>query len=376
MLEPFYNYIRQRLEERKKKAHYRQLTLSDNLSDFCSNDYLGFRDHPDLLAETNSLFASLQIKEKHIQGSRLLCGNSSGYEELENELAKKWSAEAGLLFPSGYMANLSLLSSLPYRGDTILFDEAIHASCRDGIRASKAESISFSHQQPEDLEKKLSQAKGLKYVVVESIYSMNGGLTPLKTIAGLCQKYQAALIVDEAHAGGIFGEQGGGLTDSPELAHLCMARIITFGKAFGSQGAIILGNQEVKDFLINFARPLIYSTAMGMYERSRILAVTRADNLRLDRINILNENIHIFHSGIRGYENLEITDTPIQILRIRGAEAVRRAAAGLRAAGIDARPIVSPTVPPGEECIRFIIHAHNSPSEIKNLCQQLSVYLK
>jgi len=375
MADPFLNYIRNRLDERKQNGLYRKLTVSSGLADFSSNDYLGFRDDVELQQETDRLFRALQHQEKGAQGSRLLCGNTPAYEELEQELATRWSAEAALLFPSGYMANLSLLSSLPYRGDTILYDELIHASCREGFRLSKAQPISFAHQNLEDLEEKLKQANGLTYVVVESIYSMDGDVTPLGEVSALCQQYGAALIVDEAHAGGIFGKQGGGLCDEITLPRPCLARIVTFGKAFGSQGAVILCSKSLKEFLINYARPLIYSTAMGMYDRCRIQAVTRAENKRLIHLQQLVEHIRQFQNGLSAASKVAIrpSASPIHILSVPGIKKALESAAAFRQAGIDARPILAPTVAAGQERIRLIIHATNTSAEIANLCQTIAV---
>lgn len=375
MADPFLNYIRQRLDERRQNGLYRQLSVSSGLADFSSNDYLGFRDDAELQQQTNTLFNALQEEEKAAQGSRLLCGNTPSYEALEEELAIRWHAEAALLFPSGYMANLSLLSALPYRGDTILYDEFIHASCREGMRLSKAQSQSFAHQNLNDLEEKLKQAKGLIYVVVESVYSMDGDVTPLAEISTLCQQYGAALMVDEAHAGGIFGKQGGGLCDEILLPQPCLARIVTFGKAFGSQGAVILCSAALKKFLINYARPLIYSTAMGMYDRSRIQAVICAENKRLQHLQLLIKNIRQFQNGLpdTAKEAIRSSGSPIHILSVPGIKNAQDAAAVFRQAGIDARPILAPTVAAGQERIRLIIHATNTPSEIANLCQTIAV---
>jgi len=201
--------ISSELALRKTKGLLRQLPKENNLIDFCSNDYLGLARSKEL---ADKVLSDLE-KEQNAggsTGSRLITGNSSFAEELEAFIAEYHKAEAGLLFNSGYDANLGLLSAVPNRNDTVVHDELVHASIRDGIRLGLTKSYAFRHNDLSHLETQLKRAENSIFVVVESVYSMDGDLAPLKEICFLCKKYAAQLIVDEAHATGVFGKKGEG----------------------------------------------------------------------------------------------------------------------------------------------------------------------
>ena len=276
-------FLHKRLEERREQNAFRRLRLPDGKTDFCSNDYLGIAtdglierymaSHPIPLSAPTIpvLYPSEKDPDLHTPtrhgsaGSRLLAGNYPLIEETEKTLASFHQAETGLIFNSGYDANLGLLSSVPQRGDTVLYDYLSHASIRDGMRLSFARSFSFGHNDTNDLEKKLETAKaagGNIFVVTESVFSMDGDEAPLAEISSLCRRYEAHLLVDEAHATGVIGEKGEGLVQSLGLQDSCLARIHTFGKALGCHGAIVLGSAWLRDWLINFSRPFIYTTAL------------------------------------------------------------------------------------------------------------------
>ena len=198
-----YNKIEQKLSDRKSENALRELKVNESLVDFCSNDYLGFSSESEI-----HILDEVITQTYGATGSRLISGNHKVTEEVEKILANYYKAESALIFNSGYNANIGIFASLPQRGDTIIYDELIHASIRDGIRLSNANSFSFKHNDILALEEKIKNAKGHIWIAVESIYSMDGDAAPLKELAGLCEKYDAALIVDEAHACGIFGEKG------------------------------------------------------------------------------------------------------------------------------------------------------------------------
>ena len=201
-------------------------------------------------------------------GSRLITGNHGLHEELESELAEFFGTPEALLFNSGYDANLGLFSCVPQHGDVILFDEFCHASIRDGIKLSNSKSFSFKHNNLEDLQKKYnntSKHNGNTFLVAESIYSMDGDQAPLLELAEFCQKNKIYLIVDEAHATGVIGGSGRGLVNELGLGDSVFARIHTFGKAMGCHGAVILGSKELRNYLINFAKSFIYTTAMPIH---------------------------------------------------------------------------------------------------------------
>ena len=183
-----------KLIKRKEEGTLRSLSSFEGMIDFFSNDYLGL--------------SKVSIKEEHTHGatgSRLISGTSSFALEVEKEFANFFKEENALLFNSGYDANVGFFSSIPQRGDTILYDEFIHASVRDGIRLSFAQSFSFLHNNVEDLENRIINAKGTVYVAVESLYSMDGDIVPLREVHRLCEKYDAYLVIDEAHSSGVYG---------------------------------------------------------------------------------------------------------------------------------------------------------------------------
>ena len=358
------------LEERKQQLLFRSLRTSKNLVDFCSNDYLGFSQKLKQNSEIYSFPAGAT-------GSRLLAGNTKFVEDLEQEIADFHGAEAGLIFNSGYDANVGLLSCLPQKNDLLFTDELIHASMIDGTRLSYATRCKFKHNDIEDLERKItppvtprdgvaSEAIRDVFVCLESVYSMDGDLANLEAIADLSEKYGANLIVDEAHATGIFGKNGKGLVSELGLEDKVFARVVTFGKALGCHGAIVLGSKNLRDYLINFARPFIYTTAAPMHTHE---SVRRAYQL-LKSPNFSNKKLHslidFFKEQSTQIPDLELIESKsaIQCIVISGNERCREVAASLQNAGLDIRPIVSPTVPKGKERLRICLHEFNTQEEI------------
>ncbi len=353
-------FLREKLEERKTAGAFRQLRLPVAAIDFCSNDYLGLaRSLPAIGGANGST------------GSRLLSGHTREAAELETFLAAFHDAEAALVFNSGYDANLSLLSSLPARGDTVLYDQLAHASIRDGIRLGFGKGISFLHNDVADLEKKLqTQGQGRCFVVTESVFSMDGDMAPLAEIAAVCDRYNAHLLVDEAHGFGVLGERGEGLVQSLGLASACLARVYTYGKAAGVHGACIAGSVVLKDFLVNFARPFIFTTAPPPHALLAIgqayTAVAAAGTQRAH----LQELIQYFREALIPLRKLDSV-TAIQGVVVPGNEAVKQLAARLQEAGYDVRPILYPTVPKGSERLRIVLHAYNTMEELEGLVRLL-----
>ncbi|SHJ58102.1 8-amino-7-oxononanoate synthase [Hymenobacter daecheongensis DSM 21074] len=343
------------------------------LVDFSSNDYLGLSRHPQVLAAVQQAAQ----EPAGSTGSRLLTGNSAAAEALETHLARFHRAEAALLFNSGYTANLGFFSAVPRRGDTILYDEASHASVKEGIRASFATAWSFRHNDLTDLERRLSRATGAVFVAVESLYSMDGDMAPLVELAGLCRRHGLYLVVDEAHANGIYGPNGEGVVVALGLEDDIFARILTFGKALGSQGAAVAGPAILRDYLLNFSRPFIYTTALPPLtiaaltagyellpmlapERARLLALSDYLKAALNAVPGLHVPLesHIIH--------------PVFFTQNSGPAQVRQLAAAAQQAGFDVRPIVAPTVPAGTERLRLIVHSYNTEAEIEGLAGVLT----
>ncbi len=360
-------FLHQPLQERQATQSLRQLRLPEGKTDFCSNDYLGMI-YGGLIEKTMS---SEDAAAPHGSGgSRLLAGNYPAIEALENLLAGFHEAPAALLFNSGYDANLGLLSCVPQRGDTIIYDTLIHASLRDGIRLSFARAFSFAHNDVAALDKRLQTATGNIFVVTESVFSMDGDEAPLAAMVHSCRQYGAHLIVDEAHATGVVGPKGQGLVQALGLQDDCFARVHTFGKAVGCHGAVILGSDTLRQYLINFSRPFIYTTALP---ESSVAAIRTAygliPQLQAERQR-LRQLIAQFQAATLPFQKLPST-TPIQVVIIPGNETVRRVAARLQAAQLDVRPIQSPTVPQGSERLRIVLHAFNTATEVDRLIQEL-----
>jgi 8-amino-7-oxononanoate synthase len=362
------DFLSKKLEERTAQNALRQLQLPSGKIDFCSNDYLGIVRNR--LLETKAGAAFMNYRHGST-GSRLLAGNSLMAEETESFLAEFHEAEAGVIFNSGYDANLGLLSSVPQRGDTIIYDYLSHASLRDGIRLSFAQSFSFRHNDLEDLDKKLQAAAGNIFVVTESVFSMDGDMAPLQEMVALCEKYKANLIVDEAHATGVTGGQGEGLVQQLELQSTCFARIHTFGKAVGCHGAIVLGSALLRNYLVNFSRPFIYSTALPESSLAAIRTAYELFPAMSAERDHLQQLINLFQQESCRYEK-PVSITPIQVVVIPGNDAVKEVALALQDAGMDIRPILYPTVPKGSERLRIVLHAFNSLQEVQQLCRLLA----
>src|SRR5678815_4935735 len=220
-----HDFLHNKLEDRKRLNALRSLRLPAQQVDFCSNDYLG-------IVKNNLLVFNQEGLKHGSTGSRLLAGNYDLIEETEKLISDFHNAEAGLIFNSGYDANVGLLASVPQKGDLVIYDQLIHASIRDGIRLSFAQAFSFLHNDDADLEiklKKNQETAGNLFVITESVFSMDGDIAPLGTFSQLCEKYGAHLIVDEAHATGVIGEKGEGVVQQLNLQRKCFARVHTFG---------------------------------------------------------------------------------------------------------------------------------------------------
>jgi 8-amino-7-oxononanoate synthase len=359
--------LRQKLRDREEKGIRRHLQSAGAAVDFCSNDYLGLARSPALRAEVARELQQQPALPLGATGSRLLSGNFPLTEALEARLAAYHQAEAALLFNSGYAANTGFFSCIPQRGDTIFYDEASHASIKDGIRLSFAKAYAFSHNSVEALRRKCKHASGQVYVAVESLYSMDGDFAPLPELAVLCRELGACLVVDEAHTTGLFGTQGAGLVEELGLTEQVFARIMTFGKALGSHGAIVAGAQELKDYLVNFSRPFIYTTALPLHTvvhldcAYRLLPGLDAERAR---VKALSAYFQQAFSGLLPAGS-QATGSPIQAMRIPGVVRLKKAALTLQAAGFDVRPVFPPTVPEGKEQLRVILHAYNTEAEIR-----------
>lgn len=366
-MDPVEQYIDSKLQERIVAGNLRTLKTERAQVDLFSNDYLGLA--------TNGLL-NIQSNGTGSTGSRLLSGNSPETEKLEEKIARFHNAGAALLFNSGYDANTGLLSSIANRHTTILYDELCHASIIDGIKLSLSpRQYKFKHNDTAELSKKLEQFSSLGPVimVVESVYSMDGDIAPLKEIATLAQQHNASLIVDEAHATGVFGKNGAGIVAGLNVEELVFARVHTFGKALGCHGAVVLGSNKLKQFLVNFARPFIYTTALPAHS---IDAISKAYDY-LSQPGFSNKELHeliaYFREQIKrsGNTNWKDSTSPIQALILGSNENAKAAASALQQAGLQVNPILHPTVPQGAERLRICLHSFNKKEEVDLLFHTL-----
>lgn len=363
-MDPIDAYLNQQLASRQENNSLRKLPESNTGIDFCSNDYLG-------LARME--FPEIPTVQFGATGSRLISGNHADYQQLEQMLGNFLHSEAALVFNSGYQANLGLISCIATRQDTILYDQLVHASIRDALCLSNARSFAFRHNDPDHLREKLAKASGRVFVVVESVYSMDGDEAPLAEILMQCEAAGAALIVDEAHAIGVLGPQGRGLCVELGLASRVWARVVTFGKAMGTHGAAVLGAGLLRDFLINFSRPFIYTTALPP---DTVIRIRQAfDYLQdTDQLDQLHRLIGHFKNGLNREVRARLipSRSAIQSLVVPGNDAVKKLAGKLQEGGFRILPILHPTVPAGSERLRICLHSFNREEEINKLVAALN----
>ncbi|CAG5082500.1 aminotransferase class I/II-fold pyridoxal phosphate-dependent enzyme [Parvicella tangerina] len=352
--------IAKKLADRKAENTLRSLELTADLVDFSSNDYLG-------LGKNNVLIDPV---DSGSTGSRLLSGNYHAIEQLEKRVARITKAETSLIYSSGYAANVGLLSSLPQRGDVIFYDELVHASIRDGIRLSHAKAYSFVHNDLRDLKDKLEKWSGDNqvFVVVESVYSMDGDDVGIQEIRSAQEKYRFNLLIDEAHSFGLSKED----PFQQELASIATARVITFGKALGADGAAVLCSDLIRNYLINFSRSFIYSTAPSPH---KIALINEQLNSWEDRPE-LNKNAQRLKATFRQYlsSHFQLLGGEygnIVSLILGDIDKAKSYAKRLQKGGYDVRAILSPTVPKGSERLRICFHDFNTQKEVEGLISLL-----
>ncbi len=383
--------LKKNIDIRKQENAIRKLGFKKNLIDFSSNDYLGFSDLKQIYSATEKILTDFNLMRNGATGSRLLSGNHQLFSPAEDFIANYHSAESALLFNSGYDANIGFFSSVPQRGDLIFYDELAHASIRDGISMSRAKAYKFKHNDIADLRGHIERSRNINndseiYIVTESVFSMDGDIPDLRTLAEFAEKQKCFLVVDEAHATGVFGSDGAGLVQELGIQDKVFARIITFGKALGCHGAAILGSAALKEYLVNFARSFIYTTALPPHSVATILASyqyiknkpelaeVNPEQVEVPEIKKLKQNIEFFKAEIVANKLQSFfteSNSAIQSCIIPGNEKVKNAASKLEAEGYNVKPILSPTVPKGKERLRFCLHSFNSREEISGVLKIL-----
>ncbi|SMC43470.1 8-amino-7-oxononanoate synthase [Cellulophaga tyrosinoxydans] len=368
--------LSKKLTERAAQNALRELPLSSNLIDFTSNDYLGFSKNLSIYEKASKLLSDENHKRNGATGSRLISGNYSLYTQVEQNIASFHQVDSALVFNSGYDANVGFFGAVPQRGDVILYDEYIHASIRDGIAMSNAKAFKFKHNSLEDLGKVIRRiqanlpSESEIYVVTESVFSMDGDSPDLQSFAKLCADNGYHLVVDEAHAIGVFGFDGQGLLFDLGIQNQVFAQIITYGKAMGCHGAAILGSDALKEFLINFSRSFIYTTGLPPHSVATIMAAYQELTQEKSSREKLQQLISYIHGEVKnqGLETVFIpSNSAIHCCLIPNADKVKKVAKNLEKKGYNVKAILSPTVPLGQERLRICLHSYNTIEEIKNL---------
>lgn len=356
------------LKDRQAQGLYRKLTQNFSGIDFISNDYLGFSKSNLVGAKAKQNYSD-QIDQSGSGGSRLISGNSAFVEQTEKKIAQYHSAQSALIFNSGYDANVGLLSSVPQKNDLVITDELIHASIIDGVRLSYAKHYKFKHNNLTHLKELLDRHKNIFeniYIVVESVYSMDGDEAPLKEIVALTDAFaNVFLIVDEAHAIGVFGKNGSGSFNTYQIEDKVFARIYTYGKAMGCHGAAILGSADLRNYLINYARSFIYTTALPTHAVANISAAY--DLLNGKEQEQLKSNIDLFLKLTSRFPQFIKSKSAIQCMLLNSNQKVDAVEKALASRSILCKAVKSPTVKEGSERIRFCIHAFNTQQEIEQL---------
>ncbi|MEC1534244.1 8-amino-7-oxononanoate synthase [Bacillus haynesii] len=361
-------WLSSRLAKMKAAGLYRSLKLPQaERTNWASNDYLGLANDKRLIHAAETALRSFGAGST---GSRLTSGNTAWHEKLERKIADFKQTEAALLFSSGYLANVGVLSSLPEIGDVILSDQLNHASLIDGCRLSKADTVVYRHTDMNDLEEKLraAQSRTRRFIVTDGVFSMDGTIAPLDEIMLLAKQYRAFVIVDDAHATGVLGEAGRGTSEffgvSPDVV------IGTLSKAVGAEGGFVAGSKTLIDFLLNHARTFIFQTAVPP---ASCAAACRAFDIiedSRDKRRLLQSSVNTIK---RRLEDIGFTvkggETPIIPVMIGEPQKAVRFANGLKEKGIEAPAIRPPTVAEGESRIRLTVTADRRLRDIEDLLE-------
>lgn len=379
-MESFPKSLTEKLQQCEAENALRTPGSTGQLIDFSSNDYLGLAGSEELFITAHELLLGMGVKQNGATGSRLISGNHALYDDAEKAIAEYHEAESALVFNSGYDANVGFFSCVPQKGDIVLYDEAIHASVRDGLKLSGAASFKFAHNDKEALyrlvERHRSKAQEL-YIVTESVFSMDGDTPNLEAFADIAQRYKCRLVVDEAHAIGVFGRRGQGLLQDYGLQQRVFATVITFGKALGCHGAAILGSKELTTYLANFARSFVFTTALPPHSLAAIISSYNLMRMHPENTAALQQVIAQFKNDAeRCRLPFIISFSAIQCIVVPGNDRARRIAALLQRAGFSVKAILSPTVPAGQERLRICLHNFNTTRQISALMDTLTNALR
>jgi 8-amino-7-oxononanoate synthase len=361
------------LDALSRRGRLRALEPAHGL-DFTSNDYLGLAQSRELAAAVEAAIA--RGVPVGAGGSRLLRGNHPEHELLEQEAADFFGGETALYFGGGFIANTALLSTLPARGDLIVYDELIHASAHEGMRLSKAETKAVRHNDAQAFEETIKAWRGAggtgqPWIVIESLYSMDGDQAPIAELATIADRNDAMLVIDEAHASGVFGPQGRGLASFLEGRENIIT-LHTCGKALGATGALVIGPRTIRDFLVNRGRAFIYATAPSPLMAAAVraaLGICRNDPQRRERLHHL---ITFAARELAAKTRFATSGSQIQPLVIGSDNAAVALATAMKARGYDIRAIRPPTVPEGTSRLRLTITLNITEADITHLIDDLA----
>ncbi|MBL1320637.1 MAG: 8-amino-7-oxononanoate synthase [Methylophaga sp.] len=383
---PWSKQLAENLAERKAVGRYRQqrtrlgaqgvevVVDGKPLLSFCSNDYLGLANHPDL---KKAFIDAAEQEGVGAGAAHLLTGHSHYHQQLEEELADFMGHEKALLFSSGYQANLGVIDGLMVRGDAIIQDKLNHASLLDGARLSEADLLRYPHADISRLHKRLHTASAAKHklIVTDGVFSMDGDVAPLAEIIAEAKQHKAAVFVDDAHGLGVLGEQGRGSVSHCNIKQDERPIIMgTFGKAFGTAGAFVAADEEVIDTLIQQAHTYVYTTAQPAAIAAATLAslkLVQDENWRREKLQAL---IAQFRAGAKGLGlNLMDSSTPIQPVLVRDDKKAIAIGKSLEEKGILVGVIRPPTVPEGSARLRITLSANHSEQQVQQLLDALEV---
>lgn len=361
------------LDALSRRGRLRALEPARGL-DFTSNDYLGLAQSPEL---ANAIEAAIaRGVPVGAGGSRLLRGNHAEHELLESEAAAFFGGETALYFGGGFIANTALLSTLPLRGDLIVYDELIHASAHDGMRLSKAEARAARHNDAQSVEDvivawRAAGGTGQPWIAIESLYSMDGDRAPIGALADIADRHDAMLIIDEAHATGVFGPEGRGLAADLEGRENVIT-MHTCGKALGAMGALVIAPRTMRDFLINRGRAFIYATAPSPLMAAAVRAALDVCRSKPERRLKLHHLIAFASGELAAKTRFAASGSQILPLVIGSDGAAMSLAAGLKQRGYDIRAIRPPTVPEGTSRLRLTITLNVTEAEITRLIDDIA----
>ena len=374
------------LENRRQSGNLRQLTpvkrMLDGslqvakgaqkavLHDFSSNDYLALSLHPDLISTSRKY---IEMAGAGAGAARLMSGDLTIYHELEKKIAELKGQEAALLFGCGYLANCGIIPAMVGRQDVLFCDRLNHASIYDGCRLSRARLLRFHHNDLNHLEDLLKSKRGTgeALIVVESIYSMDGDRAPLKELVFLKEKYGCLLMVDEAHATGLFGPNGGGVIEEEGVSSQIDFAMGTFGKALGSYGAYVAASGSMVDYLINRARPFIYSTALPPAVVGASLAAIKIVQEQPELRQKLFAKVDLFKSILAEGGLKDLGSSQILPVLVGASTVAVGLAEELQRKNIFTTAVRPPTVPEGTARLRFSITLHQKNSVLQETARTL-----